>query len=261
MPIRLGPKEAEVIARLSYEKTTVVTKERLEELFGKTVLVRQIIYQLKKKGILKPITKGIYYYSPLEAGPAGARINEFLIPPIIFPKGNYYVGYSNMYNYYGFTDQIFQTFYILNTTRQRQRNICGISFKLIKISPKRMYGLEKIKISGSEIMVSDRERTLVDLIYFPDTVGGLKQAFEILKKEAVSNKTDIKKLVKYAKSFPAVSTGKRIGYVLEKAGVPEKVLSPLKKSITKTSLVTLYGSKSRKGAIDNKWKVIIDASQ
>ena len=260
MSIQLGPKETEVVARLSYEKTTVITKEQLEKLFGKAVLVRQIIYQLKKKGILKPITKGVYYYSPLEAGPAGARINEFLIPPILFPNGNYYVGYSNMYNYYGFTDQIFQTLYVLNTSRQRERTICGIPFKLVKISQKRMYGLENIKISDSEIIVSDRERTMVDLIYFPDPVGGLKKAFEILEKEASSGKSDIKKLIKYAISFPVVSTRKRIGFVLDKCGISEKILVPLEKSIKKTSLITLYGSKSRKGTIDNKWKVIIDDS-
>jgi len=261
MPIRLGPKETEVVARLSYEKTTVITKERFEEFFGESVLVRQIIYQLKKKGILKPITRGVYYYSPLEAGPAGARINEFLIPPILFPKSNYYVGYSNMYNYYGFTDQIFQTFYVLNTSRQRERAICGIPFKLIKISPKRMYGLENITISGSQIIVSDRERTLIDLIYFPDPVSGLKKAFEILEQQACSGKTDIKKLINYAVSFPTVSIRKRIGYVLDRSGIPEKVLAPLEKSVKNTSLITLYGSKSRKGTIDNKWKVIIDASR
>lgn len=260
MAIQLGPKETEVVARLSYEKTTVITKEQLEKLFGKSVLVRQIIYQLKKKGILKPITKGVYYYSPLEAGPAGVRINEFLIPPILFPKNNYYVGYSNMYNYYGFTDQIFQTFYVLNTSRQSERAICGIPFKLIKISPKRMYGLKNIKISGSQIIVSDRERTLVDLIYFPDSIGGFKKAFTILKREASSGKTDIKKLIKYAKSFPAISTRKRIGYILDRSDVPEKILAPIRKSVENTSLITLYGSKSRKGTIDNKWKVIIDAS-
>ena len=260
MPIRLGPKETEVVARLSYEKTTVITKEQLEKLFGKLVLVRQIIYQFKKKGILKPITKGVYYYSPLEAGLAGARINEFLIPPILFPQGNYYVGYSNMYNYYGFTDQLFQTFYVLNTSRQRERTICGIPFKFVKISPKRMYGLENIKISGSQVIVSNRERTLVDLIYFPDPVGGLKKAFEILKEEASSSKSDIKKLIKYAVSFPAISTRKRIGFVLDKSGIPEKILAPLERSVKNTSLITLCGSKSRKGTIDNKWKVIIDAS-
>ena len=119
--VRLGPKETAVIARLSYEKATVITKDRLESLFGGTVLVRQVIYQLRKKGILQPITKGVYYYSPLESGPAGSRINEFLIPPILFPRGNYYVGYSNMYNYYGYTDQLFQTLYVLNTSLQRDR--------------------------------------------------------------------------------------------------------------------------------------------
>ena len=257
---QLGPKETEVIARLSYEKITIITKEQFDRLFGKTVLVRQIIYQLKKKGILKPITRGVYYYSPLEAGPAGGQINEFLIPPILFPKGKYYVGYSNMYNYYGYTDQIFQTFYVLNTSRQRERIICGIPFKLVKISPKRMYGLENIEISGSEIVVSDRERTLVDLIYFPDPVGGLKKAFEILEKEASSGKSDIKKLIKYTASFPTISTRKRKGFVLDRCGTPGKILTPLEKSIRKTSLITLNGSKSRKGTIDKKWKVIIDDS-
>ncbi|MFH0940360.1 MAG: hypothetical protein V1840_00705, partial [Candidatus Omnitrophota bacterium] len=113
-----GPKETEVISRLSYEKVTIITKEQFDKLVGQSLLTRQIIYQLKKKGILKPIIKGIYYYSPLESGPAGSRVNEFLIPSVLFPKGNYYVGYSTMYNYYGLTEQIFQTFYILNTSLQ-----------------------------------------------------------------------------------------------------------------------------------------------
>ncbi len=258
MKIYLGPKETEVISRLSYEKATLITKEQFDKLFGGSLLTRQIIYQLKKKGILKPITKGIYYYSPLEAGPAGSRMNEFLIPPALFPKGNYYVGYSTMYNYYGFTDQIFQTFYILNTSLQRERVMSGIPFKLLKISPKRMYGLEKIKIKDSEINVSDKERTLVDLFYFSDPVGGLKKAFEILKSQVKMKKVDLGKFVKYALRFPSISTRKRIGFALEQCGVSDAAFAPLVKNVKKTSLITLYGSKSRKGAINDKWKVILE---
>jgi predicted transcriptional regulator of viral defense system len=139
--------------------------------------------------------------------------------------------------------------------------ICGIPFKLIKISPKKIYGLENIKISGSQVIVSDRERTLVDLIYFPNPVGGLKKAFEILETEGSSGKVDTRKLVKYAASFPVISTRKRIGYVMDKSGISEKILAPLQKSIENTSLIALYGSKSRKGTIDKKWKIIIDASR
>jgi len=255
----LGPKETEVISRLSYEKVTLITKEQFDRLFGQSVLVRQMLYQLKKKGILKPITRGVYYYSPLEAGPAGARINEFLIPSVLFPKGNYYVGYSTMYNYYGLTDQIFQTFYVLNTALQRERTICGITFKLLMISPKRMYGTEKIAVRNSEVIVSDRERTLVDLIYFPDPVGGLKKALEILKAQVT--KTDLKKLIRYAVLFPNVSTRKRIGFALESAGVAKMYLAPLIRSIRGASLSTLYGSQSRRGAINDKWKVIVDDAQ
>ena len=45
-----GPKETEVISRLSYEKVTLITKEQFDKLLG-IFLTRQIIYQLKKKGV------------------------------------------------------------------------------------------------------------------------------------------------------------------------------------------------------------------
>lgn len=254
-----GPKETEVISRLSYEKVTLITKEQFDKLFGRSLLTRQIIYQLKKKGILKPIIKGIYYYSPLESGPDGRRVNEFLIPPALFPKGNYYLGYSTMYNYYGFTEQIFQTFYILNTSLQREREICGITFKLLKVPASRMYGLEKVKIRESQVVVSDRERTLIDLVYFPDPVGGLKKALDVFTEASLSDKTDLKKLVKYAAIFPSVSTRKRIGFALERAGVPGSLAAPLLESVkNRNTLVTLYGSRARRGRINNTWKVIID---
>ncbi len=258
----LGPKETEVIARLTYEKLSVVTVEQFDRLFGfDTGLRKQLFFRLKKKKILAPITRGVYFFSPLESGPFGRRMNEYLVPPILFPQGNYYIGYSTLYNYYGFTDQIFQTIYILNTSRQRRRIIGGVEFKLTLVSPKRMYGLEKIDVRGSEIIVSNRERTLVDLFYFPDPVGGLKSAFEILKSQVKARKVDAKKLIKYALRFPSISTRKRIGYVLEKCGVSDKALKPLMRSMVKSSLWPLYGSKSRKGVIDKKWKLIIDDTQ
>ena len=226
------------------------------------MLTRQIIYQLKKKGVLKPIIKGIYYYSPLEAGPAGSRINEFLIPPALFPRSNYYVGYSTMYNYYGFTEQLFQTFYILNTSLQRKRVMGGVSFKFLKIPERRMYGLKKVRIKDAEVIVSDKERTLVDLVYYPDPVGGLKQAIGIFKTQSMSGHIDKKKLINYATIFPGIATRKRIGFVLEQSGLSKKLIAPLAKSIQgSNTLVTLFGSKLRQGSINNKWKIIRDDAQ
>jgi predicted transcriptional regulator of viral defense system len=66
-------------------------------------------------------------------------------------------------------------------------------------------------------------------------------------------------LIKYAQIFPVKSVQKRIGFILDQCLTDEKLLDPLQKKIKNTSLVTLYASTSRKGIIDNKWKVIIDA--
>lgn len=258
----LNPREIEVISRLSYERVSVVKREQLVQWFNFPARVLdKTISRLNKKGILRSIKKGVYFYSPLDAGPAGININEFLVPPILFPKGNYYVGYTSMFNYYGLLEQISQTMYILNTAIQRQKFIGNMLFKIVKISPRRMYGIENFTIQNSKVMVSDWERTLVDLIYFPEPVGGLRKALEILKFQVEAQKIDIKKLVKYAVRFPSISTRKRIGFVLEQGKVSDAVITPLIKSIKNTSLNTLYGSKSRKGPINNKWKVIIDDAQ
>ena len=101
---------------------------------------------------------------------------------------------------------------------------------------------------------------MVDLFYFPNPLGGLKKAFEILRNQMSSGKIDVKKFIKYTMMFPSISVCKRIGYNLDKCGVSKKLLMPLERKSKKTSLITLNGSKLRQGRINNKWKVIIDAS-
>ncbi len=253
----INPREREVVARLAYEKVSIITKEQFDKYFNFPKRAKEkTLFRLKRKGILTAIKRGVYFYSPLESGPAGSSINEFLIPSVFFPKGNYYIGYSTMYNYYGFTDQIFQTMYVLNTSLQREKIIGNMKFKMIKISARRMYGFEKIKIKNTEVIVSDKERTLVDMLYFSGPVGGLKTALDILKEQAQDREIDVSKLIKYAVGFPSISSRKRIGFALEQADINDKMLEFLLESVKKTSLVTLQPSKSRKGKINRKWMVI-----
>ncbi len=98
------------------------------------------------------------------------------------------------------------------------------------------------------------------MFYFPDPIGGLNNAVTILDNQISDKKIDIKKLTDYAKQFPSIAVKKRVGFALEQYGISESLLKPLKDCVKKSSLITLYGSKSRKGQIKNKWKVIIDAS-
>ena len=257
---RLGKKEIDVISRLSYEKKRIVTKGDLDAFFNFSDTVRnKVVYRLKQKGILSPIRKGVYVFSPLEYGEKGAAINEMLVPPQFFPQGNYYIGYSTMFNYYNFTDQLFQVIYVLNTAFQKKMKICGIQFNFLRVPENRMYGLEKIKIEGQEALISSLEKTLLDLVYFNKPVGGVKSSLEILDIELKKERCDVKKFIRFSAKFPVIKTRKTIGVALEEKGYSDELLSPLIRSLEYTAISSLTGS--FKGKLNKKWKVIINDPQ
>ena len=255
----LGPIETNIVARLTYEKKTIVTTDDLDQLFNLSSEDRkQIVFRLKKKKILSSIKRGAYAFSPLEAGPEGTGVDELLIPPLFFPKKNYYVGYSTMFNYYGFTEQLFQTVYVLNTTMRMEKIICGLSYKFVRVPENRIYGIEIIKVKDTDVNISSKERTLIDLLYFNKPVGGIINAVEIFTEFAKNNKCDVKKLIEYADCFPNITTRKRIGLILERLGISDDMLKPLIKSVSKTAVSSLNGT--RKGALNKKWRVIVNDS-
>lgn len=257
---RLGKKEIDVISRLSYEKKRIVTKEDLDTFFNFSDNERnKVVYRLKRKGILSLIKKGVYVFSSLEYGDQGAAINEMLVPPQFFPQGNYYVGYSTMFNYYNLTEQLFQVIYVLNTAFQNKRKICGIQFNFLRVPENRMYGLEKIKIEGQEVVISSLEKTLVDLVYFNKPVGGLKSALEILDNELKKERCDAKKFIRFASKFSVIKTRKIIGVALEEKGYSDEILAPLIRSLENTAISSLTGS--FKGKLNKKWNVIINDPQ
>lgn len=256
----LGPIETNIVARLTYEKKTIITAEDLDRLFNLSPNDRkQVVFRLKKKKILSPIKRGVYLFSPLEAGPEGTGVDELLIPPLFFPKKNYYVGYSTMFNYYGFTEQLFQTVYVLNNSIHMKRIICGISYKFIRIPENRMYGSETIKVKDIDVNISSKERTLIDLLYFNKPVGGITSAVEIFKEIVKNKQCDIKKLIEYAARFPNITTRKHIGLILEKLGITDDLLKPLIKSMDNTAISSLNGT--RKGRLNKKWRIIVNDSQ
>lgn len=256
----LSKTEVEIVARLIYEEKDIVTAKELDSYLPSNFPYRnQLVYSLKKKRVLIPIKSGVYIFVPLDAVPTGRRVSEFLIPPVFFPQNDYYIGYSTMFNYYNFTDQQFQTVCVLNPRISRARTIAGLSFKFTKISPEKMYGLEKISIKNKEVIVSSKERTLVDLIYYNKPVGGINEAADILERFVKKDKCDIKKLIDFTVRFPVIKTRKCIGLALEKTGVSESLLRPLERSVKKTSLISF--SDNRKGKINEKWRAIVNDPQ
>lgn len=249
--------EIELISRLEYEGVKVLSRRYLLELYENDAQkVDYLLSDLAKKGRLKQLARTKYLVVPIKAPYQEWGENEFIIADALMDGKDYYIGYNNMFNFYGFTQQISQTTFILNTRSSKRKTIDAKMYKFIKVSKNKLYGLTVLEVDGTNVSISDKERTLVDLIYYFKPLGSIKEALMVMKSEI--KRIDLDKLIIYAARFPNIATRKRIGYSLSNSRIEDDVLEPLVNSIPKNDTLTpLYEPRSRRGKIDKKWKLIV----
>ena len=252
----LSKDELYLISRAEFEKQKLITTQFAQKLFPDKNKASRVLVFLTQKGRLIRIEKGKYILVPIKAPNQQWMPNEFVVADLWMGDTPYYIGYFTMYNYWGFTEQIPRTIFVLNTVKSCKKEISGIRYEAVKINSKKYYGIEKIKVEDQEVCISDKERTLVDFAYNP--LGSIRN-FEMALQDNL-NSIDIEKFIQYLKKFPVVSVRKRAGFLLKKLGCQDKVLEPLRRSIGKKRVLVLLDpySQSRKGKINKEWKIIVN---
>jgi len=252
----LSKDELYLISRAEFEKQKLITTSFAQKLFPDKNKASRVLSFLTKKGRLLKIEKGKYVLVPIKAPNQQWMPNEFILASLWMGNAPYYIGYFTMYNYWGFTEQIPRTIFVLNTAKSRKTVIQGIRYEAVKIDQSKYYGVQKIKIEDQEVCISDKERTLADFAYNP--LGSMRN-FESALQDNLKE-IDIEKFIRYLKQFPVVSVRKRAGFLLEELGCKSEELASLKKSIgTKRTVVLLNPfNPSRQGKINQEWQVLVN---
>jgi len=245
-----------LLSRSEFEKQKVITTKYAVKVLGSYRKATSMLGALAKRNRLIQLRRGRYLIVPLKAPNQLWMPNEYVIASLWMDEIPYYIGYSSMYNYWGFTEQIPQSVTVLNTMKEWIRNIKNIKYVAVKVSSRKMYGIKKTKIDEEDISISDKERTLVDFIFKP--MGSWENVQAVINEQI--GKIDLPKFIRYLIKFPVVAVRKRAGVMLEKAGVSPKDLTKLKKSIGAKNTYVIFNPfiKSRKGKVDQDWKVIIN---
>lgn len=245
-----------LLSRAEFEKQKVITTEYAVKVLGNYRKATSMLDKLSKRNRLIQLGRGQYLVVPLKAPNQLWMPNEYVVASLWMDKIPYYLGYTSMYSYWGLTDQIPQSVTILNTTKEGKRNIKNIKYVAIKISPRKMYGIKKIRIDEEDISISDKEKTLVDFIFKP--MGSWENVQSVISMQISS--IDISKFISYLIKYPSAAVRKRGGLMLEKAGVCQADLIKLKKSTGGKNTYTNFNPfiKSRKGKVNQDWKLIIN---
>ena len=245
-----------LLSRTEFEKQKVITTKYAVKVLGNYRKATSMLDNLTKRNRLIQLRRGRYMVVPLKAPNQLWMPNEYVVAALWMGDIPYYIGYSSMYDYWGFTEQIPQSVTVLNTLKEWKRNIKNIKYVAIKISSGKMYGIKKIRIDEEDILISDKERTLVDFIYKP--MGSWENVQSVISEQI--NKIDLQKFIRYLIKYPVIAIRKRAGLMLERAGISLNDLILLRRSIGSKNTYVNFNPfvKSRKGKVNKDWKVILN---
>ena len=252
----LSKDELYLISRAEFERQKLITSEFANRLFSSPKRTADILDTLARKGRLVQLQRGKYLIVPIKAPNQQWAPNEFMVAALWMGDIPYYIGYFTMYNYWGLTEQIPQTVFILNLNKNAKKTIGDVKYEAFKIDKKKYFGVQKIKIEDMDICISNKERTLVDFVYNP--IGSFSNVANVLKENLAE--IDLNRFISYLSRFPVVSVRKRAGFFLKEIGCKDTALERLRKSIGRkdTYVVLDPTNKSRKGKINKEWKIIVN---
>jgi len=246
----LSTKEIDLLSRLEFEGKEIYTKDEIIAFCGSRQKGAYLIKKLLEKKRLRKIIKNIYLLIPMKAPGGTWAGNEYMIAKALARDANYYIGYSSVFNSYGFTDQVAQMIHVVNERYSLTKKIGGVRYKLIKTLPSKIYGLDKRRIGKEDIFFTSKERALIDAFDF----YSVKKASAILAEQL--DKVNTPLLVDYVAQYPVQIIRRRISYFLRKLGVSQKLLNKIDTGTKGYSL--LYDTEVKRGKIDKRWRVIIN---
>ncbi|MEK6952711.1 MAG: type IV toxin-antitoxin system AbiEi family antitoxin [Nanoarchaeota archaeon] len=238
----LSPNQEKIMSILEYKKVDIILREELVSLIKKYLKVKDIsdlIEKLQKKKKLVSIKKGIYMVIPFHSidkkwALDWHRISEYLL------KENYYIGLYNAFNLHGFTEQIPNKLFVFNTKYSSDRMILHYKFKFFKVKRDKLFGITKNKYP-----YSDKERTIIDALEYPEYLGGLSEVMDRIK----NVKFDKSILIDYAIMYNSVKIMKLVGILTNSS----KILSLLNKKGALSYYTTIRKTGTK--LLDKKWKI------
>lgn len=215
--------------------------------------------RLTRQDLIASPSRGFYVIIPPEYRSLGCLPADQFIPALMKHAGqSYYVGLLSAAQYYGAAHQRPQEYQVL-LSKARRPIQCGkvrVAFVLRK-------RLEEVPVQSfntprGTIQVSTPEATAIDLVGYPDRIGGLDQAATVLSE--LAEKIDPDKLVAAARTAP-VSWAQRLGHLFEQVGESQKTqaLKAYVKDTARQSVLLLPGGPKDKTQHDRDWKVFVNA--
>lgn len=233
------------------------TFQEATAIVGDRRAARTNLQRLVTGGYIKALKRGLYQLIPPEYLDS-RRVRPFdkflLGRKLVSP---YFFSYHSALEIHGVANSAtFNTVYLSSPKQFRVIRHSGIDYVWVRKT--KLFGTEKAVWSDKEVVVSDRERTIIDCLDRIELAGGLEEAFKsITSFPAVDNERLLSHLVLFKKK----SLIRKLGFLLsiEKVrnawGVDDALLRKLRRGVT--NKVYYFAVGKEEGRLVREWNLIV----
>ena len=205
----------QLLEKLARSGTTFTIDDAITSSNMKKETVWVLLSRLEKRGWIERIERGKYVIIPLSSEKGEFTLHEFVIGSLLVSPSC--ISYWSALNHHGLTEQFPRTVFIQTTSRKWNQNpqIFGVNYQIIRLSESKFFGYKKEWIDESEILITDKEKTLVDCLDKPHLCGGVLEVIKGMK----NAKIEEKKIVQYAVKIGNTGILRRLGFISEYLGL------------------------------------------
>ena len=231
-----------------FVKWRVFSHKQVVELCGNTKTAETVLYNLKRKGLIQTVTRGILAAISIETGEPVASSYE--IASCITKDS--YISHHTAFEYYGFANQVFTTMTVSSSIRFKPFEFDGRSYQY-KLS----YTLEEVTCAHG-VRVTSLERTILDTIKdFAKTAGleELLRCFEMVTN--VQEQKLLKCLALYNNQFLYQKTGYILSFFQTTMKLSDNFFTECHNHIGKSIRYLSEEIKSANPVYNKEWQLLV----
>jgi predicted transcriptional regulator of viral defense system len=217
---------------------------------------------LEKKKWVARLERGKYLVIPLEAGSERLWSEEpYLVANALVDPAA--IAYWSAIRHWNWTEQLPRIIYVQTTRRKKatHRVVFGVTYEFVTVNPRKFYGHITEWRGSRKILITCKEKTLLDCADDLHRCGGIEELVKAVK-EGVRD-ISWPTLRALAKQFPNRSALKRLGFLVERLSrnLPEEALNLLDawQSHLSAGVVPLEPGGPSTGKINTRWRVRVNA--
>jgi predicted transcriptional regulator of viral defense system len=232
----ISRRESEIITKIKEHELIVFTPKDVQRFLDISKRnTYQILQRMKQKNIIINVEQGKYMLKEQWDSLDIYDIASLLITPS-------YIGFWSALHIHHLTDQVPQKIFVVTTKRKRSQRLQHQKISFVTVKPDWFFGYERY----DNLIVSDKEKTIIDCLHLPTYAGGISQIYN-----ALSAELNIERLILYCQQTKSSTIASRLGFLLEKKQLL-KDNRPLKEMITSYALLDPEGDDKK---LNSKWKL------